>query len=84
MGLRCREEKALAHPTDAKLLETAPDKRVQAANEAGIALYRMLPSKAASCASKPGVMQSGQVFSRWRRRGSRADRKAHIILGFAQ
>ncbi len=53
------QEKAVAHPTDAKLLETARDKLVQAAKEAGIARNQTLPRKAASCASKPGVMHSG-------------------------
>lgn len=77
------QEKAVA-PTDAKLLETARDKLVQAAKEAGIARNQTLPRKAASCASKPSAVQSGYVFSSWRQRGSRADRKAHIILGFAQ
>lgn len=52
------QEKAVA-PTDAKLLETARDKRVQAAKEAGIALNQTLPSKAASFASKPGAVHSG-------------------------
>jgi hypothetical protein len=47
-------------------------------------LNQTLPRRAASCASKPGAMQSGDVFSSWRQRGSRADRKAYIILGFAQ
>ena len=62
------QEKAVAHPTDAKRLETARDKLVQAAKEAGIARKlcqgsRQLRFKAERCAFWIGFQQLAAAWT---------------------
>lgn len=58
------QEKAVAHPTDAKLLETARDKLVQAAKEAGIALKQTFAKEGRQLRFKAGRYAHAKQFKR--------------------
>jgi IS5 family transposase len=61
------QEKAVAHPTDSKLLETAQAKLVQAAQSAGIELRQTFAKEARLLGFKAGRYAHAKHFKRMRR-----------------
>ena len=61
------QEKAVAHPTDSKLLETARAKLVQAAQEAGIELKQTFAKEGRLLRFKAGRYAHAKQFKRMRR-----------------
>ena len=61
------QPKAVAHPTDSRLLETARAKLVQAAKEAGISLKQSFAKEGSQLASQAGRYAHAKQFKRMRR-----------------
>lgn len=61
------QSKAIAHPTDSRLLETARDKLVQAAKNAGIALKQTFVKEGQQLARKAGRYAHAKQFRRMRK-----------------
>lgn len=61
------QSKAIAHPTDSRLLETARRKLVAAAKEAGIALKQTFAKEGRELARKAGRYAHARQFKRMRR-----------------
>lgn len=61
------QEKAVAHPTDSKLLETARDKLVSAAQDAGIELKQTFAREGRLLQFKAGRYAHAKQFKRMRR-----------------
>jgi IS5 family transposase len=61
------QEKAIAHPTDAKLLETARGKLVQAAKDAGLSLKQSFAKEGRALGFKAGRYAHAKQFKRLRR-----------------
>ena len=61
------QQKAIAHPTDSRLLEIARDKLVQAAKDAGIALKQTFVKEGRQLAHKAGRYAHAKQFRRMRK-----------------
>lgn len=61
------QPKAVAHPTDSRLLETARDKLVEAAKEAGIALKQTFAKEGKALSRKARRYAHARQFARMRR-----------------
>lgn len=61
------QHKAIAHPTDSRLLEVARDKLVQAAKDTGIALKQTFAKEGKELARKAGRYAHARQFKRMRR-----------------
>ncbi len=61
------QQKAIAHPTDSRLLETARDKLVQAAKDAGIALKQTFVKEGQHLSRKAGRYAHAKQFGRMRK-----------------
>ena len=61
------QQKAIAHPTDSRLLEIARDKLVQAAKDAGIALKQTFVKEGQQLARKAGRYAHAKQFRRMRK-----------------
>jgi IS5 family transposase len=61
------QQKAIAHPTDSRLLEVARDKLVQAAKDAGIALKQTFVKEGKQLARKAGRYAHAKQFRRMRK-----------------
>ena len=61
------QHKAIAHPTDSKLLETARVKLVEAAKEAGIPLKQTYAKEGKALSRKAGRYAHARQFRRMRR-----------------
>lgn len=61
------QSKAIAHPTDSRLLEVARDKLVQAAKDAGIALKQTFVKEGKQLARKAGRYAHAKQFRRMRK-----------------
>ena len=61
------QQKAIAHPTDSRLLEIARDKLVQAAKDAGIALKQTFIKEGKQLARKAGRYAHAKQFRRMRK-----------------
>ena len=61
------QQKAIAHPTDSRLLEVARDKLVQAAKDAGIALKQTFVKEGTQLSRKAGRYAHAKQFRRMRK-----------------
>ena len=61
------QQKAIAHPTDSRLLEVARDKLVQAAKDAGIALKQTFVKEGKQLSHKAGRYAHAKQFRRMRK-----------------
>ena len=61
------QQKAIAHPTDSRLLEVARDKLVQAAKDAGIALKQTFVKEGQQLSRKAGRYAHAKQFRRMRK-----------------
>lgn len=61
------QQKAIAHPTDSRLLEIARDKLVQTAKEAGVALKQTFVKEGRQLAHKAGRYAHAKQFGRMRK-----------------
>lgn len=71
------QQKAIAYPTDSKLLETARDKLVQAAKDAGIALKQTFVKEGTQLSRKAGRYAHAKQF----RRMHKAIGRQRTVLG---
>ena len=71
------QQKAIAHPTDSRLLEVARDKLVQAAKDAGIALKQTFVKEGKQLARKAGRYAHAKQF----RRMHKAIGRQRTVLG---
>ncbi|WP_233574805.1 IS5 family transposase [Pusillimonas sp. NJUB218] len=71
------QEKAIAHPTDSRLLETARIKLVEAAKGAGIALKQTFAKEGAQLSRQAGRFAHARQFKRMRR----AIKRQRTIVG---
>ncbi|MBB5213714.1 hypothetical protein HNQ49_000380 [Parapusillimonas granuli] len=71
------QEKAIAHPTDSRLLEVARTKLVEAAKEAGIALKQTFAKEGQALSRQAGRYVHARQFKRMRR----AIRRQRTIVG---
>lgn len=74
------QHKAIAHPTDSRLLETARAKLVQAAKDAGIALKQTHAKEGSQLSRKAGRYAHARQFKRMRR----AIKRQRTIVGKLQ
>ena len=74
------QEKAIAHPTDSRLLETARTKLVEAAQDAGIGLKQTFAKEGKDLSRKAGRYAHARQFKRMRR----AIKRQRTIVGRLQ